>query len=221
MNINPIFSEQSRVNFQSTYPVVHWVAETNGSYAPVVTNDLIRKLQQKLVRALNKRNDVQSDTITGVKEYLKHSDTDFSNIPRVRSFYDRLASGFFTPSAYMITGKDVALFEDTLGREIGREKGYARDILGTPYSAEALSAIQTYKIKGLQFVKEKKRLIKDKTGEPCSLHTKFETVRSKSGKIKDYRLVDVRFMPDKGDNSPLERYRKYMTNTNMKSKDKK
>ena len=32
-------------NFKATYPVVHWVAETNGSFAPVANLDTIRKLE--------------------------------------------------------------------------------------------------------------------------------------------------------------------------------
>ena len=55
-SINNLSSQNKtqRVNFKSTYPVVHWVAEANSSYAPVANLDIVKKLQGKIVRVLNK-----------------------------------------------------------------------------------------------------------------------------------------------------------------------
>ena len=208
MNINKIQS----TNFKSTYPVVHWLAESNSSYAPVAGLELTKKLQQKLVRTINKPsypNNLSGITAARIKEYLKLKDIDFRNNPIVRSFYDRQAGGKqgFTPISYMISGDDVQLFENVLAKDIGRAKGMARDIFGTTRSAESMNAIITYIKQGLNFVNNKSRRIKDSDGIKYALHTKFETVRNKSGKIKDYRLVDVRFLPERGSSSPLERYK--------------
>ena len=50
MNIQPVNFQQSyKTNFKSTYPVVHWVAETNGSYAPISNLKLVKKLNWKLI----------------------------------------------------------------------------------------------------------------------------------------------------------------------------
>ena len=54
MNIQPIQTNQSQTNFKSAYPVVHWVAETNGSFAPISDLPTVKKLQGKFVRILNK-----------------------------------------------------------------------------------------------------------------------------------------------------------------------
>ena len=54
MKIQPTnYTYQNTTNFKSTYPVVHWVCEANGSYAPIANLDLVKKLQGKIVRILN------------------------------------------------------------------------------------------------------------------------------------------------------------------------
>ena len=47
--------------------------------------------------------------------------------------------------------------------------------------------------------------IKDENGIPQILHTKFEIVRNRLGKIIDFKLLDIRFLPAKGNKNPLER----------------
>jgi hypothetical protein len=55
MEILPINNNnQLKTNFKATYPVVHWVAEANGSYAPVTNLKSVKKLQSKIIRVLNK-----------------------------------------------------------------------------------------------------------------------------------------------------------------------
>lgn len=46
------YNYQTNTNFKSTYPVVHRII-TNGIYIPQSDSEVIRKLQSKLVRALN------------------------------------------------------------------------------------------------------------------------------------------------------------------------
>ena len=190
-------------NFKSTFPVTHWVAETNGSYAPIANLQLIKKLQSKLIRTLNKPLS-DSKKAFDIKEqnlraYLGRCDVSYRNTPRVRSFYNRTENGVnnFSPISYMITGNDVDIFEDTLAKNIGRYKGKAKEILQKPYSPEAIEAIRLYNREGLKFVKNKSKQIVDKNGLMYMLHTKFEIIRNKAGKIKDYRFVDARFLPIK------------------------
>ena len=216
MNIQPInitkTNQPIKTNFKSTYPVVHWVAETNGSYAPALSIEIVKKLQGTLVRAINalSRNadkPVASEFKT-LKEYLKFCDKDFNKNQWVRSFYDRKSAkdSGFKPVAYMITGDDIARFNDELGKEVGRAKGYSKKVLGNPYSAEAKMAIETYVNNGLKFVNSKDNRFIGLDGQTYALHTKFEVQRNKSGKIKGYKFVGARFLPEKGENSPIERY---------------
>ncbi len=208
-SINPVRFNQPTINFKSAYPVVHWVAETNGSYAPALSLELVKKLQGSLVRVLNKTDKPLNPVQSKVKEYIKTKDRDYGKISVVRSFYDRKgANGTnFKPIAYMISGKDVDRFNKDLGEEIGRSKGFSIQRIGNPYSAEAKIAIENYMRGGLKFVNNLANRLKGKDSETYVLHTKFEIERNRAGKIKGYRLVDARFLPEKGKDSPIERYK--------------
>ena len=216
MNIQPInitkTNQPIKTNFKSTYPVVHWVAETNGSYAPALSIEIVKKLQGTLVRAINglsrKADKPVASEFKKLKEYLKFCDKDYNESQWVRSFYDRKSAreSGFKPVAYMITGNDIERFNDELGKEVGRAKGYSKQILGNPYSAEAKMAIETYIKKGLNFVNSKYNRFKGLDGQTYALHTKFEVQRNKSGKIKGYKFVGARFLPEIGEKSPIERY---------------
>ena len=208
-SINPVRFNQPTINFKSAYPVVHWVAETNGSYAPALSLELVKKLQGSLVRVLNKTDKPLNPVQSKVKEYIKTKDRDYGKISVVRSFYDRKgANGTnFKPISYMISGKDVDRFNKDLGEEIGRSKGFSIQRIGNPYSAEAKIAIENYMRGGLKFVNNLANRLKGKDSETYVLHTKFEIERNRAGKIKGYRLVDARFLPEKGKDSPIERYK--------------
>lgn len=205
MNIQSINLQQPyKPNFKSTYPVVHWVAETNGSYAPIANLQLVKKLQGKIIRMLNKPL-AQSKMQMNIAEqrfraYIGACDISYRSNPRVRSFYNRTESSVdrFSPSSYIISGNDVELFENSLAKNIGKAKGNAREYLAHPYSPEAIDAIKLYNNEGLKFVKNPLSQIRDKNKTPYALYTKFEIVRSKTGKIKDYRFVDAKFLPIKG-----------------------
>ena len=81
----------------------------------------------------------------------------------------------------------------------------AKELLKKPYSEETIKALKLYNSKGLEFVKNSAKQIKDENGISYILHTKFEIIRNKLGKIKDYKLLDVRFLPASGKKNPLER----------------
>ena len=200
----------NNVTFKSAYPVAHWVAETNGSFAPVANLDTIKKLQGKLVRALNKTKNDKTPTAKiakPIQNYIRTKDADYNKVPRVRSFYNRVAKydQAFEPASYIISGTDVKNFEETLAKNIGREKSRAKEFLNFPYSYDALAAIELYNNKGLEYVKKDSKQIKDENGIPQILHTKFEIVRNRLGKITDFKLLDIRFLPAKGNKNPLER----------------
>ena len=209
MQINSINNSYNvRTNFKSTFPVVHWVAEANGSFAPITELNLVKKLQGKLVRALNKNIEKSTKPMQineqKVRSYLASTDIDYREIPHVRSFYsknnDCLDS--IRPISYIISGGDVGLFEEYLAKNIGRAKSNA---VPNCYNTETATALKIYNEMGLEFVKQTSKQIYDNNHILNILHTKFEIVRNKLGKIKDYKLLDVRFLPSIGKNNPLER----------------
>lgn len=194
--------------FKAVYPVVHWVAESNGSYAPVISMELTRKLQRIIVGVLNhsKKNNFG---ITGkaVTDYVSKCDLDYRRKSVVRTFYDR-NGGFnkkFIPFAHLITGSDVQNFDNCYGKSIGEAKASAPRKHGKPVSAELKQAVIDYSLGGQKFVNNRNKFLYDNKGVEYGLHTKFQTVRSKTGKIKGYELIDVRFCPEKGESNPFVR----------------
>ena len=214
MKIVQTNNNYSLTNFKSAYPVVHWVAEANSSYAPISNLKLVRKLQGKIIRILNKplydSNKTMNLAEQNLRAYTGRCDIDYRNKPEVRSFYNRTEANIdgTSPVAYIISGKDIEPFEEKLAKSIGIAKKEGVKNLKTPYSPEAKNAIEIYNTMGLNYVNNSEIRIKDKKGLTYTLHTKFEIVRNKLGKIKDYRFVDARFLPEKGPQSPFERLKR-------------
>ena len=209
MKIASLNSNSPQTSFRSAFPVVHWIAETNGSYTPA-DMQTVRLLQGKVIRILNKPLSKTTKPIKpqeqAIKAYMSSCDADYRHKAVARSFY-KYTSGNpekYTPVSFIITGKDVDLFNNSYGRNIGEAKGKAR-ANGHKNSSEVDDAIRDYKYDGFAFVKADKRQIKDKKGLKYILHTKFEIVRNKIGEIKDYRFVDARFLPASGPRNPLNK----------------
>lgn len=198
-----------QTSFKSAYPVVHWVAETNGSYAPVANLQITKKLQGKIIRILNKplssSNKPMLPTEQHLRAYIGSCDAGYRTNPLVRSFYNYVESNpqRFTPVSYIISGNDVEVFNNSIAKNIGETKGRSRDLRGSVYSLETEAALRHYHHGGLCFVKAPSRQIADEKGIKYILHTKFEIVRNKFGKIKDYRFIDARFLPASGPKNPI------------------
>ena len=204
--------------FKKAYPVVHWVAESNSSYAPTRTLELTKKLQRKLVSILN--NSIRlKPTIAGKQaiDYLAKNDTDYRGNENssthdkfVRTYYDKSGgfneySGKYLPYAYLITGNDAYTFDEKYGKPLGRAKNNATWGNGTVGSAELNIAKTNYFSSGWKFVNDSEKKIYDENKVEQALHTKFETVRNNKGDIVDFKLVDIRFCPEKGENNPFVR----------------
>lgn len=204
MNIQPVNDTINNTNFKSTYPVVHWVAEANGSYAPVSHLRVVKKLQSRIIRMLNKPLEVGTKPMEPLEQrlraYIGFCDKDYRNNPAVRSFYNRTD---VAPVSYVISGDDVKIFENYLAKDIGRAKSSAKELLNQPYSLETLEAVDLYNREGLRFVRKNSSQIKDRNGIAYTLHTKFEIIRNRLGKIKDYKFVEARFLPSRGNGSSL------------------
>ena len=120
---------------------------------------------------------------------------------RVRSFYNRkkgLLDGRYY-LAYMISGKDLIPFKN-LVKDIGNTKHDAKGINleEAPELQEAIdAAVEKYVTKGLEFVNDKERRLASKTnGMTYVLQSNFEPVLNKSGKIKDYKFISAKFVPE-------------------------
>lgn len=200
-----------QTSFGSAFSVVHWVAETNGSYAPVANLQITKSLQGKIVRILNRQltDCIKPMSIPeqNLRAYLNSCDVDYRKNPVVRSFYNRVEGTpkKFTPISYLITGNDVDIFNTRFGKNIGEAKGRSLNNSGSAYSSDSVEAIRRYNFGGVGFVKEKSRQIRDEGGIKYILHTKFEILRNKFGKIKDYRFIDARFLPESGSKNPLDK----------------
>ena len=210
MNIQSVNCQHPQTAFKSAYPVVHWVRETNGSFAPAVSEELNRRLQRTLVRLLNNqgKNISQSNILLRdyVQKVVKASDKDYAKTAAARSFYNGKGgwkSGRFEPLGYILTGSNALHMNESFGKPIGRAK---RDIVGMGRrSAEVNIALGDYWMCGLKLVKQLASKFRDEKNIRSALHTKFEIVRSKNGNIKEFRLLDLRFCPEEGAENPFVR----------------
>ena len=139
----------------------------------------------------------------------KGEDTEYATSGVVRTFYDKNGgfnkhSGKFLPFSYLITGGDAYNFSDKYGKALGKAKSFAPMQKDKLNSAELQIARSDYNIAGWNLVNDaKKKIYKD--GIEQELHTKFEVVRDKKGKITGYNLVGLKFCPAKGDENPFVR----------------
>ena len=192
--------------FKAGFPVIHWVKDN--SWAPTVTYDLTKKLQGTLIRILNGSKKNLTNAEKKVREYLSRCDIDYRRLPESRSFYDK-KGGFqknrFEPISFMVTGKDAEEFDQVFGKPMGTAIRTAAYVAGRLESAELNQARSNYRNNGKNFVMAKSRKLYDSEGIPYSLHTKFEAVRSRTGKLKGYKIIDVKFCPDSGESNPFVR----------------
>lgn len=253
MKIAQINYNENPTNFKATYPVVHRMITSNGTYITVSDIEKVKKMQRKLVSTLNLSWEkvfqsldkeaqqnvlkwVKSGSLNAVKADLKlpqsekealaifrgrmgFYDLDYAYAPlpvqksqnksrhnqnfdseqRVRSFYNReksLIDGRYY-LAYMISGKDIQPFEDNLAKNIGKSKHEAISANNDPYSLEAKEYIDFYNRNGLEFVNDMQHRLKSKTtGMTYVLRANFEPVFNKYGKIKDYKFISAKFIPE-------------------------
>ncbi len=216
MNIQPIsqnFNQPVKKNtsFKSAYPVVHWVAEANGSYAPVASLQLTKKLQNILVRLLNAtsvKTPERKELAIRAQKFLRSRDRDFDSNHIARTFHDvngGWGKNVFHPIAYMLTGKDALLFEDRFGKPLGMLKKESAEIWERGNSAELNIARADYAKGGLNYVKKRSKEFCDSNKIQHQLHTKFEVKRNKSGEVVGYNLIGLGFYPARGENNPLEK----------------
>ena len=136
-----------------------------------------------------------------LKQGQKKSNKKVMSEERVRSFYNRekgLLDGRYY-LAYMISGKDLIPFKDYV-KDIGNTKHEAKGINldDAPELQEAIdAAVQKYNKKGLEFINDASRRLASKTtGMTYILRANFEPVKDKQGKVKDYKFISAKFVPE-------------------------
>lgn len=205
--------QNNQTNFKSGYPVIHWVREAKGGYAPAVTEELNRSLQRKIVRMLN--SDVRSakpeerSLISRLKSVISQGDQDFFFNPVSRSYYNSeggWTEDRFEPYGYILTGQHCEHMSKVLGKPIGRAKGGAPRINGElAETAETKLAVSDYVNIGLNYVRKLANTFRNINPQNSELHTKFVVERTKTGKIKSIKFEDAKFCPSEGPNNPFER----------------
>lgn len=202
----------SNQNFKSVYPVYHWVSDSanfinNGQPAMTAGVKLTKKLQGKLVRILNSwkplsvRNLEDMTFEQNLVDYIAKYDRDFCNYPQARTFYNKnggYKDGKYEPIAYLVTGKDVSIFEQ-LGKKIGKIKGQ-EPYKGTKIrTAELNIASGNYNSEGLKYVKSRAYEFVRQIGNhlvPYGLHIHFKTRRNANGVVKNYILDGNKFVKE-------------------------
>ena len=174
--INSYSKTNQQTNFKAAYPVIYWVKDAGKEIskdAPTISKDLTEKLQRKLVGYLNRtfsKSDPQKVSLMGKAfSFLRGRDRDFSTYPIVRSFYDTSTGSQkegIKPIGYLLTGKDVEVFENNFAKPIGRNRANSPIIDGKPRSAELNIALDDYYTKGLNYVKNRSAQFCNKEGMP-------------------------------------------------------
>ena len=229
-NINSTKSAKNNTSFQSTYPVYYWVKDGGKRYSPAVGLDMWKKMQRQLVQVLNgtkKSEEIIQGSRKKVRDYVAENDKDYKitkaydyksggvveKSSPVRSFYNTLAEEKqkeFKPLGYLITGeRDIDSFEDKLCKPIGKSKRKGLERIGTTNTAETQIAVGDYNHIGAnKCASESKNFYSNDVPEgPASLHAKYIITRSKTGKVKDVVLEDVRFLPNEGERNPFNKMR--------------
>ena len=91
--------------------------------------------------------------------------------------------------------------------QVAKSKRNGLKRIGTTNTAEAKIAVGDYNHIGAYKCASASKNFhsKDVTEGPASLHAKYIITRSKTGRIKDVVLEDVRFLPNEGERNPFNR----------------
>ena len=198
MNIN--FSQtlypNNYTSFKSAYPVYHMVENDLGSYTPEYSDALIKKLQGKFVRILNRDGNNGKSKFLHIIEAFKKGDKAYAKHPIVRTFYAlKPGHNWMEKKSYLITGEDVNIFNRKFCENLGRQKSYVVRYKGAP-DYEYKNAMYEYLSKGGDFVRNLHHSKTDENGKFFAIYTKFKRVYGKDGKIADFKLESIEFDTD-------------------------
>jgi len=197
--------------FKSSYPVFHFIREKGqSSIYPTTSVELCETLQGKLVRILNDSVKFSKSLMGRLgKDLVKIYDNDYRECKaktKICSFYNHNGGwkdDKFEAISYAISGDDAKEFRKKYGKPIGKARSKSPKINGKPISAEYQLKVNDYVHKGLVFVKDKQRELKNKSNKPIGLYTLFDVIRNTKGQIVDYELSYMDFRPLEGEGNPF------------------
>lgn len=238
MQIQPInyFSSNRKsdnTQFKSVYPVVHWIAESNGSYAPELTKDMAKKLNERIVSMLNANSSEIASEIRNIQEAIKIKNSGVKKVVkkslnqltkelnelnltlRVKSYIARcdksysnnsIARGFYNKNGGIKNNSHEAVAYIATSDDVLYFEDLGKQI-GRARSAGDFfaeeKARKNYHDKGLEYARKRSNSYRLSTQEPAELHVKLEAVRGNTGKKERYNIVDMRFFPKEGPNNPF------------------
>ena len=199
------YQNYNLTSFKSTYPVAYWVRDVNGK---IVREHKMRKIedfQKEIVRFLNtipltknnikkmsqKRNKKPLRTpideiLQKLGELITEKDTAYRQNPTVRSFYNYNVTG--RNFSYIISGDDVADFNNRYAKELGRQTKAA----GGQETPGLIKARNNYNYGGYDYVNNyEKRLKTD--GRTQILNILYDIVRNDKNEITGYKIADFNF----------------------------
>lgn len=227
--------KQNQPSFKSTFPVVHWIAEVNGSYAPAC-GDLAEAFHEKIVSYLNKKLLTPKEVKELTKKKRKLDVNTFvqkkelNQIEKLKEIIDIPAQYLRAylnscDVSYRLTQKMrsfhnrfqessneyIPIFYYASGEhckklnELGEKIGRAYRESCGKETEKVKQAKTDYYKKGLELMRDYTNCKKDANGARQVLHTKFQIIRNNEGEITGYRYVDARFLPEYGPESPFEK----------------
>ena len=132
---------------------------------------------------------------------MGYYDTDYSSIPQVRTVYNRI-KGWLDGRyyrAYIGSGKHSKEIDD-LAKPIGILKHDAKGVKleeNPELKAAINKAVKDYDANGLEYVTEpSRRLASKRDGMTYILQANFAPVLNKKGKIRDYKFIGAKFVPE-------------------------
>lgn len=132
-----------------------------------------------------------------VKRFIANRDNSYAKFPLAKGYSidGGIRNDKFKNLSFLLTGDDADYFEKTYGKPIGiaRKSGDPKEL------ARSQAA---YWYEGFDFIRKKTKEF-CKKGEPMELHVKMATVRSKTGKLQGYNIVNMELFPKNGPNNPF------------------
>lgn len=214
-NVTSSCTRCNNTNFKSVYPVYHWYKPAD-KYIPAFDKSRVRRYQKILTGMLNAKINTSeklksSKFLQEVLKFVSAHDRDFNNLPYVRTYFD-YKGGLKTawngnvyevkPSAYILTGRDAADFENMYGKPLGSAKSTANNggQMNIHQRAELENAKLCYAYGGERFVLEKMKLFKNpETGNPLELHV----IMSGGENSHKAKVIKLNYFETGAKNNPL------------------
>ena len=122
--------------FKSVYPVVHWLAETNGSFAPQITKEVAQEFNENIIRRLNMKkleiDEKISELIKKISEIAEKKKTarsereKIAKEKKIEKYRRDLADLYLTQRVQnYIAGLDSEYARKPIARNFYNENGYA------------------------------------------------------------------------------------------------